>query len=334
MHSGVCASPLEHAKAVRVCLSAARHLCYTNDPPAPRMCLCRLYPQVWLARGSCGARYSGLRGLNRPGMVSERGPSICMEREERFTSPSARPPGASEVRGEVWGGVVLDQPPCRRNQVLSVPLQTLPSISPVPFPLPGPPPGGPVMHRRRWQAAEISAEQPAINIASDWLTCEGRGDYLTMSAVAGHRDWRRYFWLHCCHFSAGSFELIVKKLEHRCQSRNSRWEVRWEGGLTLMSIISIQTLVWLSDRYKWDCIDTCCYSVQDNHGQANSASFTFTLHCVLANQRKCKEVYFSVSSIKTHWLFVSLKHYGPDTVCPILFRLKLFLYNAQIHSTL
>lgn len=236
--------------------------------------------------------------------------------------------------GKYGGGSCSTNPPCRRNQVLSVPLQTLPSISPVPFPLPGPPPGGPVMHRRRWQAAEISAEQPAINIASDWLTCEGRGDYLTMSAVAGHRDWRRYFWLHCCHFSAGSFELIVKKLEHRCQSRNSRWEVRWEGGLTLMSIISIQTLVWLSDRYKWDCIDTCCYSVQDNHGQANSASFTFTLHCVLANQRKCKEVYFSVSSIKTHWLFVSLKHYGPDTVCPILFRLKLFLYNAQIHSTL
>lgn len=232
------------------------------------------------------------------------------------------------------GGVVLDQPPCRRNQVLSVPLQTLPSISPVPFPQPGPPPGGPVMHRRRWRAAEISGEQPAINIASDWLTCEGRGDYLTMSAVAGHRDGRRYFWFHCCHFSAGSFELIVKKLEHRCQSRNSRWEVHWEGGLMLMSIISIQTLVWLSDWYKWDCIDTCCYSVQDNHGQANSASFTFTLHCVLANQRKCKEVYFSLSSIKTHWLFVSLKHNGPDTVCPILFRLKLFLYNALIHSIL
>lgn len=130
------------------CLSAARHLCYRNDPPTPtllplRTCLCRFSPQVWLARGSCAARHSG--PLNRPGIVSERGPAICMEREERFTSPSAGPPGASEQGGGEggWGeGVVLEQPPCRRNQVLSVPLQTPPSISPVPFPLPGPPSGG------------------------------------------------------------------------------------------------------------------------------------------------------------------------------------------------
>lgn len=145
MHSGVCASPLEHAKSLRVCLSTARHLCYTNDPPphtSPPGCVyVGFYPQVWLARGSCGARYSGLRGLNRPGIVSERGrrpPSPPFAWGERNGSP---PPQHLRYIGAGGGGggggcwFVLEQPPCRRNQVLSVPLQTRPSISPVPLPL-------------------------------------------------------------------------------------------------------------------------------------------------------------------------------------------------------
>lgn len=186
----MCASPLERANAVRVCLSAARHLCYTNDPK----CLCRFDPQVWLARGSCGAHYSRLRRLNRPGIVSECG------------GATLRLPLRQHLRYGVEGGGGVDRAPAGPLQaesgVICPTANTTIHLSRAPSFCPPLRQAAALMHRRRRRAAEISGQQLAINTAGDWLTCERGGDQLTMSAVPGCRDWRRYFWFHCCSFTS------------------------------------------------------------------------------------------------------------------------------------
>lgn len=114
------------------------HVCVGFPPP----------PQVWLMHGSCGAEHSGPRWLDRPGIMSERGPQFALSEGMvhllNTTSPT-----------QVHGRSVLDQPPAGRIRCYLSDWahyhQSLPSTSLRP--------GSnrrAAIHLRRWRADKIS----------------------------------------------------------------------------------------------------------------------------------------------------------------------------------
>lgn len=87
-------------------------------------------PRCGWCTGHVVQKRSGPHWLHRPGIISECGPEFALSEGTVHLLSAAG--NASEVHGRS----VLEQPPCRQNQVLSVWLGTPPSISPVHFPLP------------------------------------------------------------------------------------------------------------------------------------------------------------------------------------------------------
>lgn len=137
-HSTMCAVRISLTLgywSVCVCHCSSASVCVGEAHVAPVLykwpsCLCGFVPgaaDAWIMW--CGA----LRATSAQSSWDHLSmwPSICIEWRNGFAS-SRRTAADSEVRRRC----ARDQPPCRRNQVLSVWLRTAPSISAVCFPLP------------------------------------------------------------------------------------------------------------------------------------------------------------------------------------------------------
>lgn len=119
-----------------VCLCLSANVCVGETHAAPVLykwppCLCGFVPgatDAWIMWCRALGATSAQPSWDHLSMW----PSICIKWRNGFAS-SRRPSAASAVRRRR----ARDQPPCRRNQVLSVWLGTAPSISAVGFPLPG-----------------------------------------------------------------------------------------------------------------------------------------------------------------------------------------------------